>query len=258
MKRSLFLLPLAAVVLFGAGCRNSSTRTGAQVPAPTANQPLTGALSGSSACAHPYYPLRNGYSITYGNRYPGGTSSYTMTASNVTNSGAKMIIAYEGGTRSEQNYACVNGAIQATGYVDLAAGMSGASATVETRSVEGELLPQNLRVGSRWSTRFTIRMNMANVLPVGTNAVGDTLNGTVAIDREAVAEESITVPAGTFRAIKVRSSTDVRIDPPPGMPATSVPPLVSYEWWVEGRGLVKTVMGQDQSIVSEATAIIVP
>ena len=182
-----------------------------------------------------------------------------MSISNVTSNSAKLTVAFENGIRSEQTYNCSNGAIQAAGYVDLAAGMSGASASTQTRSVEGELLPRDLRVGSTWSARFNVSMNIGGALPPGaTNTVGDVLNGTVATRRTAIAEEQVTVPAGTFRAIKVKSETDFRFDSPPGAAPESFPPMIAYEWWVEGKGLVKTTMGGDQSIVSEATAIVVP
>ncbi len=262
MKRSLLAVPFAALVFLGAGCAGTSEPSAVMNSDGTpAVRVETGRVNGgaaTSACAHPYYPLRNGYSITYANRYTGGTSSYTMTASNVDDRGATMVIAYESGLRSEQRYRCNDGAIQATGYVDMAAGLGGASATTQTRSVEGELLPRNLRVGSRWNTRFTIAMQLGGVLPEATNIVGDSLSGTVFIQREALSEESVTVPAGTFRAIKVKAETDLQIDSGAGAPPGGYPPLVSYEWWVEGKGLVKTTMGGDQSIISEATSIIVP
>lgn len=262
MKRSLLVAPFAALVFLGAGCAGASEPSAVPNPDGTpAARVETGRINGAtatSACAHPFFPLKNGYSITYANRYTGGTSNYSMTASNVDERGATMTIVYESGLRSEQRYTCSNGAVQATGYVDMAAGMSGASATAQTRSVEGELLPQNLRVGSRWNTRFVIAMQLGAVLPEATNTVGDTMNGTVFIQREAIAEEAVTVPAGTFRAIKVKAETDLRIDTGPGASPENYPPSVSYEWWVEGKGLVKTTMGGDQSIVSEATAIVLP
>lgn len=257
MKRTLLIAPLAALVLLGAGCRSNTTNTGANPGAAPERAASSGSSATSSACAHPYYPLRNGYFITYNNRYTGGASSYTMAISDVTANSAKLTVTYQNGIRSEQIYNCNNGAIQAAGYVDLAAGMTGASATTQTRSVEGELLPRDLRVGSRWNTKFTINMNMGGALPPG-SGMGDSLTGSVSIDREAVAEESVTVPAGTFRAIKVKSLTDFRIDQATGAPQESFPPITSYEWWVEGKGMVKTTLGSDQSIVSEATQIVVP
>jgi hypothetical protein len=254
MKRSLLIAPVAALVLLGAGCGGSSapTTTGTGAAAPAA-QTGSNLLGRTSACAHPYYPLRDGYSITYANRFQGGTSGYTMSVSDVTANQAKLTVEYQGGTRSEQTYVCNNGAIQASGYVDFAAGMTGASASAQTRSVEGELLPRDLRVGSSWNTRFVISMNMGGVPGMG----GD-LNGTVSIRRTAEAQERVTVPAGTFQAIRVKSETDFRFDPVAGAAPEAFPPLVSYEWWVEGKGLVKTTMGGDQSIVSEATAINTP
>lgn len=253
MNRFLLLLPLAAIVLLGAGCRNSTTSTTTGADSPVVERSASNPSAPTSACAHPYYPLRDGYSISYANRYQGGTSAYTMSVSDVTANQAKLTVEYQGGTRSEQIYRCNNGAVQAAGYVDFAAGMTGASASAQTRSVEGELLPRDLRVGSSWNTRFVISMNMG-----GVGGLGGDLNGTVSIRRTAEAQERVTVPAGTFQAIRVKSETDFRFDPVAGAAPEAFPPLISYEWWVEGKGLVKTTMGGDQSIISEATSINIP
>lgn len=180
-----------------------------------------------------------------------------MSVSDVSAHSAKLTVEYQNGIRSEQVYNCNDGAIQAAGYVDLAAGMAGASATTQTRSVEGELLPRDLRVGARWNTRYTISMNMGAALPEASD-IGGTLTGSISTQREAIAEETITVPAGTFQAIKVKSLTDFTIDHAGGTPESGLPPMTSYEWWVAGKGMVKTTMGGDQSIISEATQIVSP
>ncbi len=248
----LFFVPLATLVLIGAGCRSETTASMDGSTRPTAEAPQN-----RSSCAHPYFPLREGYSATYTNRSTSGPpSTYTMTVSNVSGNRATIVIAFENGMRMEQGYACNNGMLQSTGYVDFAAAMGGRQASIETRAVEGELLPRDMRVGSRWNARFTISMDMRALMPAGVSVPGalGVVNGNVSIAREALAQESVTVPAGTFQAMKIRSTTDFRLDPVEGsIQAPQTPPMTSYEWWVEGKGLVKTEM--DGGFVSEATAI---
>ncbi len=71
---------------------------------------------------------------------------------------------------------------------------------------------------------------------------------TIRIAREVISKENVTVPAGTFSAFKVRSTME-------GFSGAS---MVSYEWWTNGKGLVKVTTGDDQSIVSEAITITTP
>lgn len=273
MKKA--LLPLIMLVLMGAGCSASTdvslsppgtsptpsaTEPARTAPAPvptSAPTPAPAAPAVRNSCANEYFPLRAGYEISYANQTPGSASqsTHTMKVTSVLGTQATVSIAFNSGIRSEQVYDCTDGNVRATGYVDLGAGMTGVRATSITRSSSGQLIPSDARVGSTWSATFDIATSIAGNPTVAARQI----NTTVTTQRTAEAEESVTVPAGTFQALKVRSSTTFVFD---GAGMTGLPPMepvVGYEWWVKGKGMVKTTSGVgSQAVVSEATAIVTP
>lgn len=252
---------LGCLVLVGAGCgssgRPSSTDTGATpTPAPTESIVDTGRF----ACTHPYFPVVRGYKATYASRYAGTTNTYSMEVTNTSRDTATFAIVFDNGIRSQQTYACADGGVRATGYVDFGGAMAGTgSAQYETRAVRGVLLPENLRAGSTWSTSFDVVMTINSLPSLPAGAAMGPIEGTVTINRQAIGQEQVTVGAGTFVAMKVRSETSMNMRPTDGG-VTGFPvdmaPMVSHEWWVEGNGLVKTETAD--GIVSEAMEIVTP
>lgn len=250
---------LGCLVLLGAGCGSSRTAPAdPATPAPAG----TGSIidTGRFACAHPYFPVVPGYKVTYASQYAGTTNTYSMEVTAVSRDAATFAIAFDNGIRSQQTYGCADGGVRATGYVDFGGAMAGTgSAQYETRAVRGVLLPENLRVGSTWSTAFDVVMTINSLPSLPTGVAMGPIEGTVTINRQAIAQEQVTVGAGTFVAMKVRSETSMNMRPTDGgvtgFPA-SMPPMVSYEWWVEGNGLVKTETAD--GIVSQAIEIVTP
>lgn len=260
MKKALLVAPLAFVLMAGAGCSSSinvgRTPSGpAGTPSATPSAPTVATAPTNTGCANEYFPLEAGYRVTYSNQLSSGTSStYTMKVTSVSGNRATVALDFDSGMHSDQVYECTNGNVQATGYVDLAAGMSGVRATAQTRSVSGQLIPQDVHVGSSWSSTFNITSSIAGMEGVPARNI----DATVTTQRTAETEEDVTVPAGTFHALKVRSSTSFAF----GGSAVGLPPLepvVGYEWWVKGKGMVKTTSGLDgQAISSVATTIVTP
>lgn len=250
---------LGCLVLVGAGCGSSRTAPADPMsPAPAG----TGSIIDTArfACAHPYFPVVRGYKVTYASRYAGATNTYSMEVTNTSRDAATFAIAFDNGIRSQQTYACADGGVRATGYVDFGGAMAGTgSAQYETRAVRGVLLPENLRVGSAWSTSFDVVMTINSLPSLPAGAAMGPIEGTVTINRQAIGQEQVTVGAGTFIAMKVRSETSMDMRPTDGG-VTGFPvdmaPMVSHEWWVEGNGLVKTETVD--GIASEAMEIVTP
>ncbi len=261
MRLSSFLLGLGVLVLVGAGCGSrapSADPSNGQDPSATSSG---GIIDRSRfACAHPYFPVVPGYKVTYASRSGSTANTYSMEATAVSRDAATFSIVFDNGIRSEQTYTCGEGGVRASGYVDFGGAIAGSgSAQYETRAVRGVLLPEDLRVGSSWSTSFDVVMNIGSLpsLPAGVSM--GPIEGTVTINRQAIAEEQVTVGAGTFVAMKVRSETSINMRPTAGGVTgfpTNLPPMISHEWWVEGNGLVKTET--TDGIVSEAIEIITP
>ena len=113
----------------------------------------------------------------------------------------------------------------------------------ETLSQEGVFLPKDLRVGSEWDTTYAVEGKFT------TPAMGNqpvNMKQSIAMQQKALAEESVTVPAGTFTAIKIEQKTTVTIDFGANAImqqfASQMPPITTtnYLWLVKGVGMVKS------------------
>ncbi len=262
------LIALTFLSLFGIGCLSSSSR----VPTPVADEPSAAAPAAApaslrSACEHPYYPIRDGYSVTFKDSFNSlidgrpTVDHYTWRATNVGPTSAKLDVVFAStGLHSTQELTCQNGALMARAYVDLSS--SNRAFKVETTAASGEYLPRDFVVGSVWQQSYTILMK-----PTGAPRAGDLgstpdMHGTVTINHQAVAEERVTVPAGTYTAIKVKSSMTMKLDAVRGGLSAELPgvQIESIEWWVRGVGLVKahTQMGAGYTAMSEAETVVIP
>lgn len=260
-------LPLLAcltfVVLMGAGCRGSD-RHEESVPdfpfggEPAAVAPADEAGSGGamSACANEYYPLRTGYTIEY--RTQGGRSGRSNASKlTVTMATSRDVTVQSSFTRedglpiqSALQYKCENGSLVASGFVDAASltdadGAALQGATIETLTSEGEFLPRQISTGQTWGAKYTIKMTPSDRPDVLQERAAP-VKVDVSIVRTAVGTETVTVPAGRFEAMKIASNTSYN-----GMLVHT-----GYEWWVKGKGMVKSVQGAGSgAITTEATRI---
>lgn len=106
-------------------------------------------------------------------------------------------------------------------------------------------MPARISAGQEWDAKYTIKLT-----PRGRPDVLDARAGVVKVDvairRTAVEKETVTVPAGRFEAMKIVNSTDFN-----GNTVSS-----GVEWWVKGKGLVKSVQGTSGGTVTmEATEV---
>ncbi|MBP7134428.1 hypothetical protein KBA73_04400 [Patescibacteria group bacterium] len=279
MSRSLALSSLAlaaGLVLLGAGCASSapsaaptSADGSSSVPALVATRPGETGAPAMSACAHPYYPLKQGYNVRYriSSRDFQGAPQVTHYNQRVTSADANSVTLttqFEDTTgattfSADQALRCDGGHLRATAYVDFSSQLMGGAAPAfrtETRNVTGDLLPADLQVGSDWTGSFAVTMTPANA--AAENApLGRGIDLTIRTHRRVVGEETVTVPAGTYQALKIQAETGMD-----GIAGGSEnTDLVTTEWWVRGVGLVKSVFaagGAMGDIVTEASSINVP
>ncbi len=250
---------LAILALFGAGCSSSSSDSGAAVVPGVGG---SGPVVGESACYHPYYPLRLGYAQTFKDSFRSlvngepQTTRYSWRVVELGPANAKLDIQFENNSlRTQQSISCADGALQARSYVSL----SGDQALqAETLSATGDYLPKDLRVGSTWDQTYQIVVRPG---AMGGPVMSD-IQANVTIHHQAVREESVTVPAGTYTAMVVKSSAVMNLQGVGGSGAGAIPAteIQSTEWWVRDVGLVKaqTVLGGDYSATSEAETITLP
>ncbi len=265
IKKSFFplLACLVLVVLMGAGCRGSDRRAEEPTPAfpfgdetpVVSEEDSDDSDEGLRACANEYYPLRVGYSIEYQTRGgEGGSNTSRLTVSQATENKITLqtsINRQEGPSiEGALEYECLNGSLAAKGYVDAASvtsadGTVAQGANIETLSSEGTFMPSRISVGQEWGAKYTI-----SVRPTDSPDVLDRRAGAVKMEvsivRTAIGRETVTVPAGRFEAMKIASNTSFN-----GTLAHT-----GYEWWVRGKGMVKSVQGAGSgAITTEATSI---
>lgn len=256
-----FVACLALVVLMGAGCRGSSRSEeptpafpfGEEAPTEPSREEAPSAMS---ACGNEYYPLHVGYNVEY--RTQGGSISRPYNSRLTVNLATERDVTVLNSIDRQEGppleltiqYKCEAGALKAVGYVDAtsvtaAEGTVGRGASIETTSAEGEFMPARISNGQTWSAKYSIKLtplDRPDVLQERAAAV----TTDVTIIRTAMGEETITVPAGRFKAMKIASNTSFN-----GALAHT-----GYEWWVKGKGMVKSVQGAGSgAITTEALQI---
>lgn len=197
-------------------------------------------------CSNPYYPLKNGLSIEYQTTTGKTVSSYVTSVSDVTADSAKLTFFFpEKKLTLDQNVTCVNGSIRTGSFMNL--GAAGQMKT-ETKSVEGDLMPRDLAPGSTWSTKYKVLATVA----------GREMTMDVTSDAKVIGEEQVTVPAGTFTALKVEETTTNSFVIP-GVPAMKPTVSVTTQWWVRDVGAVKMVTPSPEGdVVTVATKVTNP
>ncbi len=114
---------------------------------------------------------------------------------------------------------------------------SGLSFEFTTTDYSGVTLPKSVAAGDTWTQ--TLTLHGENTLPGGTAVTAD---GTDTTDFTAAGMESITVPAGTFQAMRIDVVTVFTIETT--VSGTTVPVTLNITgsvWYAPGIGMVKTI-----------------
>jgi hypothetical protein len=232
-------LLLAALALVGAGCGQSAS--------------VSPSSSTSDACGNPYYPFKPGLVIAYSvspSTGAVGDSDYSMRTVSVSGTAATIRIEMAGGGIAEMEADCQSGSVALKGSSNLGAAMQGMQFKTTVVSSSGTYMPANVAAGTTWSNSETVKMELTG----GPGADMGPITLTTEEQSRAIGEESVTVPAGTYRAMKVeltRTSTS-KLDSGFAIPPSTVQ---STEWWVKGIGLVKSVTvseGETSTVVAKS------
>lgn len=237
------LLLLTSLTLLGAGCgQGTSVSTNGE---PTSKPSTTT----SDSCNNPYYGFKSGLSIAFSVtpfKKIAGDSDYTTTI--LARSGNTVTARTEivGGITTTMKIDCVNHSVVSTDGQDF---------KMNVVSSSGTFMPPNVKPGSTWSNTQTASLESSSE---EAKAVGmSTFLITTTEDARAVAEESITIKAGTYKAIKVEL-TQTSTSQFEGAKKTTTTPstYTSTEWWVKGIGMVKSVTkSQSGTTTNEAKSI---
>lgn len=238
------------VSLLGAGCGST--------PSPTGSSGAPGspvASSGSGRCMNLYYPLEAGSKIVYKMRTGDQNIPFTISVLEHDADTIKLEYAFVVQGREAKitnEMVCENGTIKGKGHFDFASAFLGIDLRYEVLEMTGEIMPATLRVGTAW----TMTNKVKAIVTGAPGPIGQMMNGRISsskIESKVVGEESVTVPAGTFRALKIEqkvtSSGDI------GGRAYSNT-ATNYAWYVKDVGMVKSQSGEGASgFVMEAQTI---
>lgn len=233
---------LLCVALLGVGCSSTETATPAGSGAPAS---ATGSVATDArGCAHPYFPLRAGYSAKYSTIGNAGATAaddaYTLEVTDVGDHQATLAMTFENSQlRSTQVVRCAAGDITESSYASVFPDpASGNGFSAETLSAEGVLLPANVRVGDTWTQKFTIVMHPQGELAQAFRDV----RATVTIAHRAAGEETVVTPAGAYQALRVESSTDMQFQGAMAnmpIPEGDTSAILSKTWYARGVGIVR-------------------
>lgn len=252
MKNTLLIAgSVAGLVLFGAGCPSSaSPRESAQTP----SAPV--AMHGGN-CDNAYYPLKKGIKATYATHFPGHDSTYSWEVTDATDDSATLTYTFSPTLHVTSEISCTGDGLQAKTYMDLGSAMSGGKVSAKTTSASGSIFPKDVHPGSVWTSRYEVETE--NNMPAAAKLGMKTGHMVVSTTSTAMGEESVTVPAGTFTALKVEAKMLIHMSLGANMPSIDTQ-TTSVSYFVKGKGLVKTETTDSRGGTSgmEATSIVIP
>lgn len=223
----------------------SSTNGSESVVFPATQQaaiiPATG-----GPCDNPLIPIKPGATWTYfSTGSPSGDFTYTDTITEIRADGFTLTSQFSDLVHL-QEWTCLPEGLRA-----LQPG-SGATASLSTQNmtaefttleVTGVTLPVEISSGMQWQYHFN--MQGFTAMPGDQQAPS---NGTFSLTMQHIGNETITVPAGTFEAVKIQSTTAMEIIT--DFQGIQVPLSIngsSVIWFAPGVGYIKSIENSDFS-----------
>lgn len=254
-RKSVFrMIGLLLLMIFITACSNADPTPTAAPSLPTSTQqsidtevpaitdtPVSSEdgmpVAGAAQCANAYYPVREGSTWMYQSTgSPTGSYSFTDTITSVRDDGFTLTTQFGDMTRTQEWSCTPEGliALQLGGAPAAAISAQGAQLELVVDKVSGVTFPSEISAGDQWQHNldFTGRMSIASQEGEAT--------GTAQSSFTAIGIESVTVPVGTFEAMKIQ--IDTRLNISVSFQGLNVPVTFSgsYNYWfVQGVGWVK-------------------
>jgi hypothetical protein len=238
----LFALSLLLAACGGATATPGAGGDGGGEVATSAPTDASGSTEGgltSGLCASDYYPVVAGTTWTYSGTGFSGDFTWTSTITDVSETGFTLTNYFTDVTTTQQ-WSCTTEGLAALAYgggpeatLNVTGGVSGTYETVDTTGVT---FPAHIATGDTWEQSFTIH----GELDMSGESLG-IADGTVTQSYVALGLESVTVPAGSFEAMKVQAT--LAFDLQVSLQGLTVPMDFSSDttnWWVQGIGWVKS------------------
>ncbi len=236
----------------------SAAATAAEAPAaaatPTAAPTATAAAPvAAGECDNPFFPAVEGRVMTYRNTVPAfGESEFSHTFSDVTDSSFNINIDVGDGESVVQKWTCSAEGLLSPEMAQMPGMAEGM--TFEYVEANGATLPaaDQMTAGHEWTTHYVVEVTMPDL---GQGAMS--MSETVDLVNTVAGEESVTVPAGTFDAVRVDTAGTIAVSIA-GAPASNVE-MSMVSWYAEGVGLVRQeiggMLGGEDTIVTELVSV---
>lgn len=211
-----------------------------------------------NACDNPYSPVIVGATWTYDLKGPVPDTYIHSIVSIDGNTFVEQDVFGTGVTRQGQ-WNCENGNLIALNPSDGGSSNvsteSGVSVDFQTTELKGITLPATINVGDTWSQELFLE---------GTQTIDGTsypASNRLVSSCTAIGVESVTVPAGTFDAMKTECVTtmNLSLEFQQGNPLQTTLELKAENWYASGVGLVKTIsLGSGLDSVIELVSYSIP
>ncbi len=229
----------------------TAQETPAQVPAAPSDSAVV-----QGACYQPYYPIRDGAVYHYRITTQGSDPVEMSTQYKVTGPDTFVTIQSFNDMSTEMSWRCTDEGLLNTDFGMNGMDIPGVDYTLENVSGTTVPLPDMLQPGNQWQSEFAMSGGMS------AEGMEIKMDISATMDNTMVDFEDVTVPAGTYNAAKIDTTTTVDMQMDMGdMGSAAIPGMDgittdSSMWLVDGVGMVKTTSGDgDFSSVTELISI---
>ncbi|MFZ1042577.1 MAG: hypothetical protein WCA79_20805 [Anaerolineales bacterium] len=228
-------------VLLGLALAQFACNFGAQVPnvnppqSSSSSQPTQAGSLATGGCANDYLPVKPGAAWTYAGQSATGNFTRVSTITSVETDSFEREIATTLRNGTQRTYTdswkCTpDGLVLLGGPLATTFQSVYGNATMKTLSTTGVTLPTHINAGDSWTQDAQLAFTSTQV----------SVNITLTYNFKAIGLESVTVPAGTFNAMKIQ--IDVTSQATTATRTNNIA-VDGFEWFVPGVGTVKSSVG---------------
>ena len=255
-----YALSLCFIISFSLACRlgnyipagDTSPSNVAKTNNSAASQTTSNSGAASGFCQLTYFPtgadIKHKYRVSY---QSGGLAprEYTESFKNLAADSFTMHLQFSN-VEVDNNWRCTADGLLATQFDNNSVKTNnGVDAKIETVRSEGITLPPDARwrAGEKWTTDYDVK----ETINTPNSSMRPTGDGNVKLAGEMIGEESVTVPAGTFQAMKLRIIQKINITLKINDATMPVPqiPFETTAWYAKSVGMIKSVSTSNGSIV---------
>jgi hypothetical protein len=250
-KKSYPLISVLLVTIFLAACSSRSipptqpqltatVQATATLPAPEATPTLETStpVVEQGLCTNPYYPVRKGATWSYKSTGgPGGEYSFTDTITSVRDDAFSLSTQIGDVTRTQEWTCTPEGlaALQLGGAPAAMLSSQGIQMSLDVTSASGVAFPDQINPGDQWLYTAEVQ-GPVTFMNEEAEAAGQVL-----MNFSAAGNESVTVSAGTFEALRVEVDVTLNVDA--AYEGITLPVSFSGDytyWFAPGVGWVKS------------------